>query len=71
MRQDLQNNSVYKIEQKVTAKLIASIYNLQQYVLLGQRVIWIYVNKLGLNIDLKNKFVVVSKDSIFVDEELD
>lgn len=55
----------------MTAELIASVHNLQWYVLLGQRVIWIYVNKLDLKIDLKNKFVVLSKDSIFVDEERD
>lgn len=57
MRQYLQNNSVYIIEQKVTAKLIASVYNLQRYVLLGQRVIWVYVNKLGLNLDLKTSLL--------------
>lgn len=57
MRQDLQNNSVYIIEQQVTAKLIASVYNLQRYVLLGQRVIWVYVNKLGLNIGLKTSLL--------------
>lgn len=57
MRQYLQNNSVYIIEQKVTAKLIASVYNLQRYVLLGQRVIWVYVNKIGLNLDLKTSLL--------------
>lgn len=45
--------------------------NLQWYVSLGQRVIWIYVNMSVLKIKLKPKFVAMSEDSIFVAEEPD